>query len=105
MSSSGSVFLCSVVLSIIHWSGSESAGAVLKLSDQVVSGVLHNSSLLNVSKLDNTGVLLSGSGTVLLVRGPKRSSSGDYSDGLSSSVNPKKPFLLGGILFLGYLAS
>ena len=39
MSSSGLVFLCLVVLSIIHSSGSESAGAVLKLSDYVVSGV------------------------------------------------------------------
>ena len=54
ISSSVSVFLCLVVLSIIHLSGSESTGAVLKLSDVcVVSGVhrsgpvvgsLHNSS-------------------------------------------------------------
>ena len=99
ISSSGSVFLCSVMLSTVCLSGSESTGAVLKLSGvHVVSGVLHsgsvvgshhNSSQLNRSKLDNTGVLPPGSSTVLLARGPRSSSSsGDSGDGFNISKEP-----------------
>ena len=115
ISRSVSVFLCSVVLSTIRSSSSEFTGAVLKLSDVcVVSevrhsgpvvGSLHNSSWLNGSKLDSTGVLPPGSSTLLLARVSRSSSSGDSGDRISSSINPKKPLLLGGVLFLGYLAS
>ena len=70
-----------------------------------VVGSLHNSSWLNGSKLDSTGVLPPGSSTLLLARVSTSSSSGDSGDGLSSLINPKKPLLLGGVLFLGYLAS
>ena len=91
------VFLWSLVSSTIRSSGSESTDAVLKLSNVcVVSevccsgpvvGSLHNPFQLSGSKLDNTGVLPPGSSMVLLVRGPRSSSSGDSGDGLSIQRN------------------
>jgi hypothetical protein len=69
-----------------------------------VVGALHKSSRLNGSKLENTGVRPPGSSTVLLVK-EAGSSSSSGGDGLSSSRNPKNPFLLEDVLVRGYLAS
>ena len=68
-----------------------------------VVGALHDSSRLNGSKLENTGVRPPGSSIVLLVK--EAGSSSSSGDGLSSSRNPKNPFLLEDVLVRVYLAS
>jgi len=113
ISSSVSVSFRLVLSSMGCSSDSDITGAVLKLScDREVSGVLrsgsvvgslHNSGRLNGSKLDKAVDRPPGSSITLLDRGSGSSSSSG--DGLSLSINPKKFLLLGGVLFLGYLAS
>ena len=68
-----------------------------------VVGALHDSSWLNGSKPENTGVRPPGSSIVLLVK--EAGSSSSSGDGLSLSRNPKNPFLLEDVLVRGYLAS
>src|SRR6266446_2486834 len=114
MSTSVSVFgfVCLISSSKSRSVGSVNTGAVVKLSwvfivsgvcRSLVVGALHNSSRSNGSKLENTGVRPPGSSIVLLVR--EAGSSSSSGDGLSSSRNPKNPFLLEDVLVRIYLAS